>query len=51
MRRFNDDKRMDFTQLEGEADVHFTHAQGFIAKTSANDPERLKAMLAKVYLS
>lgn len=49
MRRYNDDKRMDFTQLNDEPDVHFTHAQGFIAKTCANDPERLKTMLAQAY--
>ena len=49
MRRFNDDKRMDFTQLKDEPDVHFTHAQGFIAKTSANKPERLKELLDQVY--
>ena len=45
MRRFNDDPRLDFTRIEGEADVHFAHKQGFIAKTSATDPERLKALL------
>jgi len=47
MRRFNDDTRMEFTQLAGEADVHFTHARGFIAKTSTADVERLKALLLK----
>lgn len=49
MRRFNDDQRMDFTKLEGGPDVHFTHAQGFIAKTSTTDPERLKQMLNIAY--
>lgn len=49
MRRFNDDKRMDFTRLHDAPDVHFTHAQGFIAKTSANDPARLRELLSKVY--
>ena len=43
--RFNDDVRFDFTQIESEEDVHFAHRQGFIAKTSATDPDRLKALL------
>ena len=51
MRRFNDDPRMDFTRLNNEDDVHFTHARGFIAKTSANDVERLKAMLGMAFHS
>ncbi|HAV13328.1 MAG TPA: hypothetical protein DCX06_07560 [Opitutae bacterium] len=49
MRRFNDDTRMEFTQLEAEDDVHFTHARGFIAKTSSADVERLKALVEKAY--
>ena len=39
MRRFNDDLRLDFTQIDSEPDVHFTHKQGFIAKTSATQRE------------
>jgi len=45
MRRFNDDPRMEFTRIDSEPDVHFTHARGFIAKTSASDPARLKTLL------
>lgn len=45
--RFNDDMRFDFTRIANEPDVHFAHKQGFIAKTSATDPERLKALLAQ----
>jgi hypothetical protein len=45
--RFNDDVRFDFTQIEEEEDVHFAHRQGFIAKTTAIDPERLKALLTQ----
>lgn len=44
--RFDDDLRLDFTRVEQEDDVHFAHRQGFIAKTSATDPERLKTLLA-----
>ena len=49
MRRYNDDARMDFSKVEGEADVHFAHARGFIAKTSAVDKERLQEMLIQSY--
>ena len=49
MRRFNDDARMDFSKVEGEVDVHFAHARGFIAKTSAVDKERLQEMLIQSY--
>jgi hypothetical protein len=43
--RFDDDQRLDFTRITDEEDVHFAHKQGFVAKTSATDPERLKALL------
>jgi len=49
MRRFNDDPRMEFTQINAEEDVHFTHARGFIAKTSSEDAERLKELLRRSY--
>ena len=45
MKRFNDDRRLDFSQIDAELDVHFTHKQGFIAKTSATEPSRLKELL------
>jgi len=47
MRRFNDDPRLDFTRIDQEPDVHFTHRQGFIAKTSATDVVRLRALLVQ----
>ena len=43
--RLNDDKRMEFTKVGEEADVHFAHNKGFIAKTSADEVERLKELL------
>ncbi|MEM1221715.1 MAG: MYG1 family protein [Verrucomicrobiota bacterium] len=49
MRRFKDNPRMEFTRLENEADVHFTHNRGFIAKTSATDSERIKTLLGKAF--
>ena len=49
MRRYNDDPHMEFTQIDAEDDVHFTHARGFIAKTSSDDADRLKALLLQAY--
>jgi hypothetical protein len=49
MRRFNDDLRLDFSQLEAEDDVHFAHARGFIAKTSSADVERLKILVTAAF--
>ena len=43
--RFNDDLRLDFTQVSEFNDVHFTHKAGFIAKTSTLDVFRLKEIL------
>lgn len=43
--RFNDDERLEFTRVDAEGDVHFAHARGFVAKTTATDPARLKELL------
>lgn len=43
--RHNDDLRYDFTRIEKEPDVHFAHARGFVAKTSATDIARVKELL------
>ncbi len=45
--RHNDHPGLDFTRIEAEADVHFAHARGFVAKTSATDAERLKELLSR----
>ncbi|MDF1825089.1 MAG: MYG1 family protein [Verrucomicrobiales bacterium] len=49
--RYEDSALLDFTQVSGEADVHFAHARGFIAKTSATELERLKELVAKARVS
>ena len=49
LRRFNDDQRLDFTLISSQKDVHFTHARGFIAKTSATKIDRLKELLEFAY--
>jgi hypothetical protein len=36
---------MDFTRIADEPDVHFAHKRGFVAKTSATDPQRLQVLL------
>ncbi len=43
--RYNDNARLDFTRLESCEDVHFTHKRGFVAKSSATDPQRLKELI------
>ncbi len=43
--RHRDHPRLDFTRLKSEPDVHFTHQRGFVAKTSATDPQRLRQLL------
>lgn len=45
--RHNDHPRLDFTRIECCEDVHFAHARGFVAKTSATDPARLKELLQR----
>lgn len=44
--RHNDDPRYDFTRIEKEPDVHFAHARGFVAKTSASEIPRVRELLA-----
>ena len=44
--RFQDNARLDFTRLAGCPDVHFTHARGFVAKTSAADISRLQQLVS-----
>ena len=43
--RYEDDPRLDFSQLDGESDVHFAHKSGFMCKTTATDPERLRELI------
>jgi len=48
--RFEDHPSLDFSRLEGEADVHFAHKSGFMCKTSATNPDRLKALVVGAFL-
>ena len=45
--RHEDCSRLDFTRIDGEPDVHFAHARGFVAKTSATNLDRLKELVSK----
>ncbi len=44
--RYRDNPRLDFSRIAAYPDVHFAHARGFVAKTSATDPVRLRELLA-----
>jgi hypothetical protein len=44
--RHNDAPHYDFTRIENEPDVHFAHARGFVAKTSATEARRVTELLA-----
>ena len=48
--RHNDHPHLDFTRIENEEDVHFAHARGFVAKTSATDPARLRQQLGQSWI-
>ena len=43
--RYEDHPQLDFSRIEQETDVHFAHKSGFMCKTSAIDPDRLKALI------
>jgi hypothetical protein len=48
--RLDDDPRLDFTRIDACDDVHFAHASGFVAKTSAASPERLRELIAQAWI-
>lgn len=43
--RHNDNPLYDFTRIDQQPDVHFAHARGFVAKTSAAEIGRVKELL------
>lgn len=43
--RFRDNPRLDFTLIGNAEDVHFAHARGFMAKTSATEIGRLQELV------
>ena len=45
VQRYEDHPALDFARVDGEADVHFAHKSGFMCKTTATDPARLRALI------
>lgn len=43
--RYEDHPGLDFSLVEDQADVHFAHKSGFMCKTSATDPARLRELI------
>jgi hypothetical protein len=48
--RYEDHPQLDFARVGDEADVHFAHKSGFMCKTSASDPARLRALISKAWI-
>ncbi len=48
--RYNDDKRLEFTKIEAEDDIHFAHTKGFIAKTSTTELPRLLELVEQSWV-
>ncbi|MCP3978547.1 MAG: MYG1 family protein [bacterium] len=47
--RHEDHPRLDFSRVEDEVDVHFAHKRGFMCKTSATEPERLRELIVAAW--
>lgn len=45
LKRHQDDPRLEFTRIGDCEDVHFAHKRGFIAKSSATEPSRLRELM------
>lgn len=45
--RYQDNARLDFTRIADNPGVHFVHARGFVAKTSATEIAQLKQLLIR----
>jgi len=48
--RYEDCPRLDFCRIENEPDVGFAHARGFVAKTRAADPARLRELVEMAWI-
>ena len=48
--RYEDHPQLDFSRVESEEDVHFAHKSGFMCKTTATEPDRLKALITAAWL-
>lgn len=48
--RYEDNRRLDFSLIAREPDVHFAHARGFVAKTSTVNEPRLKELMEMAWV-
>lgn len=48
--RYEDHPRLDFSRVGDQADVHFAHKSGFMCKTTASAPERLRELIAAAWV-
>ncbi|WP_052548897.1 MYG1 family protein [Enhygromyxa salina] len=48
--RYEDHPKLDFSRVEGQPDVHFAHKSGFMCKTSATDPARLRELIVAAWI-
>ncbi|MDD9944713.1 MAG: MYG1 family protein [Myxococcales bacterium] len=49
--RYQDHPQLDFARVAAEQDVRFAHKSGFMCKTSATDPARLRALIAAAWMA
>ena len=49
--RYEDHPKLDFSRVEDEPDVEFAHKSGFLCKTTATRPERLKELIVAAWAS
>lgn len=47
--RYEDHPQLDFARVGTQPDVHFAHKSGFMCKTSAAEPERLRVLIAMAW--
>lgn len=48
--RYEEHPQLDFFLVKDEPDVHFAHKSGFMCKTSATDPQRLRSLIVKAWM-
>jgi len=49
--RFRDNIRLNFTRIADCPGVHFAHARGFVAKTSATEEDQLKNLMVRASIA
>lgn len=47
--RYEDHPKLDFARVQDQPDVHFAHKSGFMCKTTATSPERLRALMVQAW--